>query len=110
MSKILEEILMQKDECVATVYLIFLNKKIKLAEKITKNAFKTVDIKFFDEIDKFCYEEDISGYTVYDILSSTKDAISGGNYNKLYTYIEKFNLLEEKAFKDIKSFESQKNT
>lgn len=101
MSRILEEITIEQNLCIANIYLEFLGKKFKLAEKISKNAFKSIEVKFFTEINDYCLDENISGYTVYELIKSVKEAVSDGNYNKLYSYVENFDLLEEKARQDI---------
>ena len=109
MSKILEEIIIEENSCIANIYLEFLGKKFKLAEKVSKDAFKTIDVRFFNEIEEYCLDEDISGYTLYQLLSSVKEVVSDGNYNKLYSYIEKFNVLEEKSRQDIVELSKQRN-
>lgn len=101
MSRILEEITIGKDLCTANIYLEFLSKKFKIAEKVSKDAFKSIEVRFFTEINEYCLEEDISGYTVYDLISFVREAVSEGNYNKLYSYVEKFDLIEDRARNDI---------
>lgn len=101
MSRIIEEITIEQELCIANIYLEFLGKKFKLAEKVSRNAFKTIDVRFFTEINDYCLDEDISGYTVYELIKFVKEAVADGNYNKLYSYVEKFDILEEKARQDI---------
>ena len=104
MSRIIEEITIEQNLCVANIYMEFLGKKFKLAEKVSKDSFKTISVNFFNDITEYFLNENISGYTAYELISSVKETVSEGNYTKLYSYVEKFNYLEEKARQDILSF------
>lgn len=107
MSRILEEIIIENGYCVADIYLEFLNKRFKLAEKKSNDSFKNIEVNFFNDIYDFCLNNPLSGYTIYNLLSKVKEAITAGNYNRLHSFMPDFDALEEKARSDIDELSKQ---
>lgn len=108
MAKFYEEIIVDKNLSVAEIYLEFLGKRHHLATKTTRDNFKTVDVEYYNDILDYSIEEDLSGYTIYDIMEIVQQVIGEGSYREMHNLIEKFDELEGKAREDIKNFAKAK--
>lgn len=108
MAKFYEEIAVDKNLSVAEIYLEFLGKKHHLATKTTRDSFHTIDVEYYNDILDYSLEEDLSGYTVYDIMEKVHQAIGEGSYREMHNLIDEFNTLECKAREDIKNFAKAK--
>lgn len=108
MAKFYEEIIVDKNISVAEIYLEFLGKKYHLATKTARDNFKTVDVEYYNDILDYSLEEDLSGYTIYDIMEIVQQVIGKGSYREMRSLIEKFDELEDKAREDIKNFAKAK--
>lgn len=108
MAKFYEEITVDRNISVAEIYLEFLGKRHHLATKTTRDNFKTVDVEYYNDILDYSLEEDLSGYTIYDIMKIVQQVIGEGTYREMHNLIERFDELEDKAREDIKNFAKTK--
>ena len=102
MAKFYEEMNIEENCCDVTVYLEFLGNKLKIATKSTTDAFETINVEYFDDSYRYALEENLSGYTVYNLLINIQESVKDGDFKRLHRFLPTINEIESKAKTDIK--------
>lgn len=107
MSKIIETITIDGGKCTAVINVEVDGRSFKLAQKTTYDRFKTIEVEIFSDLLDYCTEEMIDGYTAYNIVHTSAEAIKSGDFRKMPEIVEKLDDIEkdlEKKKEEFKKF------